>query len=188
MDEYCGEIKDRLVAIGECGLDYDRFNYASKEQQLAVFPHHFDLAEKHKLPLYLHNRNTGDDFFDIVAKNRDRFGSGVVHSFTGTAEEAKRIVDLNLFIGVNGCSLKTEENLEVLKTIPVDRIMLETDAPYCGIGNSYAGAKLVKTKFPMKNKPTEGYLLKGRNEPCRIVEVMEAVSTVLGVGEENYAR
>jgi TatD DNase family protein len=78
--------KDKLVAIGECGLDYDRLNYASKEQQLTVFPWHFALAEKLKLPMYLHNRNTGDDFYDLVRKNRDRFSSGVVHSFTGTTD------------------------------------------------------------------------------------------------------
>lgn len=51
-----------------------------------VFPYHFDLAEKYKLPMYLHNRNTGNDFYDIVRKNRDKFSTGVVHSFTGTVE------------------------------------------------------------------------------------------------------
>ena len=81
--------------------------------------------------MYLHNRNTGNDFFDIVKKNRHRFPSGVVHSFTGSIDEVKQIVELDLFIGINGCSMKTQENLDALKTIPVDRIMLETDSPYC---------------------------------------------------------
>jgi TatD DNase family protein len=65
------------------------------------------LAAKYKLPLYLHNRNTGSDFFDIVAKNREKFDTGVVHSFTGTEQELQKIIDLDLYIGVNGCSLKT---------------------------------------------------------------------------------
>ena len=56
--------------------------------------------------MYLHNRNTGNDFYDIVKKNRNRFSTGVVHSFTGTLEEIKQIVELDLYIGINGCSLK----------------------------------------------------------------------------------
>jgi TatD DNase family protein len=93
----------------------------------------------------------------------------------------KRIVELDLYIGINGCSFKTVENLETLKHIPLDRIMLETDSPYCEIRNSHSGASMVKTKFPTKNKRTAGFLLKGRNEPCKIVEVLEVASTVLGI-------
>lgn len=61
--------------------------------------------------MYLHNRNTGDDFYNLVRKNRDRFTTGVVHSFTGSIEEIKQIVELDLYIGINGCSFKTQENL-----------------------------------------------------------------------------
>lgn len=67
-------------------MDYDRLEWSTKEEQLEVFPYHFDLAEKYKLPMYLHNRNTGNDFYEIVRKNRDRFSTGCVHSFTGTQE------------------------------------------------------------------------------------------------------
>jgi TatD DNase family protein len=81
------ECKSKIIAIGECGLDYDRFNYADKETQLAVFPPHFDLAEETGLPMYLHCRATEGDFMRIVRENRHRFNGGVVHSFTGTAEE-----------------------------------------------------------------------------------------------------
>jgi TatD DNase family protein len=87
MEKLIEEMGDKCVAIGECGLDYDRLEYSSKETQLKNFPLHFDLAEKYKLPMYLHNRNTGDDFFKIVKENRHKFKSGVVHSFTGTDEE-----------------------------------------------------------------------------------------------------
>lgn len=84
-----------------------------------MFPYHFALAEKYNLPMYLHNRNTGDDFFKIVKENRKRFRSGVVHSFTGTSEELKQILDMDLYVGINGCSLKTEQNLKVLHEIPL---------------------------------------------------------------------
>jgi len=63
MYDLCEEHKDKIIAIGECGLDYDRFNYSSKEDQLKFYAPHFDLAEKTKLPMYLHSRNTGDDFY-----------------------------------------------------------------------------------------------------------------------------
>ena len=63
MEELIVEHKDKIIAIGECGLDYDRFNYSSKEDQLKFYSPHFDLAEKTRLPMYLHSRNTGDDFY-----------------------------------------------------------------------------------------------------------------------------
>lgn len=77
----------KILMIGECGLDYDRFEYADKTCQLEVFEPHFRLTEKHNLPMYLHSRATGNDFVDIVRANRGRFPTGVVHSFTGTMEE-----------------------------------------------------------------------------------------------------
>lgn len=55
--------KDKIIAIGECGLDYDRLNYSCKEDQLKFYAPHFDLAEKTRLPMYLHSRNTNDDFY-----------------------------------------------------------------------------------------------------------------------------
>ncbi len=80
--------------------------------------------------MYLHSRSTNGDFTDIVKKNRDKFSTGVVHSFTGDEEELNEIIDLDLYIGINGCSLKTMENCDIVKKIPLDRIMLETDCPY----------------------------------------------------------
>ena len=79
--------------------------------------------------------------------------------------------------------MKTQENLDALKQVPLDRIMLETDSPYCEIRPSHAASKMVKSKMPDKKKRTADYLLKGRNEPCKILNVLEAVSEVLGVKE-----
>ncbi|KRX00520.1 hypothetical protein PPERSA_06163 [Pseudocohnilembus persalinus] len=189
MVDFITQHKDKCVAIGECGLDYDRFDYCSKELQLKHFPMHFDLAKQFNLPMYLHNRNTGNDFFEIVKENRHKFGQGVVHSFTGTEEELKQILELDLFVGINGCSMKTEEQLENLKKIPLDKLMIETDAPYCEIRNSHAGMKYVQTKFKSvkKEKWKEDCLVKGRNEPCQIIQVLEVLEGVLEIPQERLA-
>lgn len=90
---------------------------------------------------------------------------------------------LGLFIGLNGCSLKTEENLRVVREVPLDHLMLETDAPYCGIGSTSQGFKHVKTFFP-EAKPDKfemGRTVKGRTEPSHIVQVAEVVAAVKGI-------
>ena len=82
-------------------------------------------------------------------------------------------MEMGLYIGVNGCSLKTEENLEMVKHIPIDRIMLETDCPYCDIRNSHASAKYVKTVIQKvakeKYKTSSDKINKDRNEPCTMI-------------------
>jgi TatD DNase family protein len=65
--------------------------------------------------MYLHSRSSNGDFPRIVRENRHKFSTGVVHSYTGDVEEMKQLVDMGLYIGINGCSLKTEENIEVLR-------------------------------------------------------------------------
>ena len=177
----------KIIAIGECGLDYDRYEFADKTCQLEAFEPHFRLTEKYNLPMYLHSRATGQEFNDIIRQNRQRFPTGVVHSFTGTLEEMQQLCELDLFIGVNGCSMKTAEQCEVVKVIPLDRMMIETDCPYCDIRNSHASAQHVKTKFPSKKKDKynpaaeEFAIVKDRNEPCTIVQVIEVIAALKGI-------
>lgn len=181
-----------VVAIGECGLDYDRLHFCKKETQLKYFEKQFDLAETTKLPMFLHNRNTGDDFYNLVKANRHKFKHGVVHSFTGTMEEMKRLIELDLYIGVNGCSLKTAENLEVVKEIPENRLMIETDAPWCDIRPthaSYAHLKNVPEEemalyappSKKKEKFEMGLMVKSRNEPCTMGLVLHVVASIRNV-------
>ncbi|KAL2759643.1 hypothetical protein ACRALDRAFT_1060352 [Sodiomyces alcalophilus JCM 7366] len=137
-----------LVAFGEFGLDYDRLHYCSKVVQIHSFVAQLEVAAslQPQLPLFLHSRAAHEDFVSLL---KQAFGpklerlekGGVVHSFTGTMEEAKELMDLGLYIGINGCSFKTAENCEVVKEIDLDLIMLETDGPWCEIRPSHEGYK-----------------------------------------------
>lgn len=119
------------VAFGEIGLDYDRLFLSAKEPQLKYFEAQLDLAVEIQLPLFLHSRAASEDFEELLAPRLAKLPkTGLVHSFTGTLEELNRLLALGLDIGVNGCSMKTEENLEVVKAIPLDRIQIETDGPW----------------------------------------------------------
>ncbi|KAE9028348.1 putative deoxyribonuclease [Phytophthora rubi] len=184
-----GKNEGKVVAIGECGLDYDRLEFCDRETQLKYFEKQFQLAEHTKLPLFLHNRNTDGDFYAMIAKNRSRFSNGVVHSFTGSKEEMLKLVELGLYIGVNGCSLKTADNLECMKAIPLDRLMIETDAPWCDIRAAHAGHGHVKTSW--QSKKAEKYapdcLVKGRNEPCTLIQVLEIISAIRGEDQDHVA-
>ena len=165
--------KDKFRMIGECGLDYDRLEFAGKEMQLKVFKKHFELSEMFDLPMYFHSRAAELDFLDVIEENKSRYPGGVVHSFTGTQNELDEILKLGLYVGVNGCSLKTEENCKNVKKIPMDRLLLESDCPYCEIRPKSAAAKFVKTKFKkvkkIKYNPKKDKLVNDRNEPCKIV-------------------
>merc|ERR1711862_875477 len=148
------------------------------------------MGEETKLPLFIHNRNTGQDLLELLKVNRHRFTRGVVHSFDDTLELANAFIELDLFIGINGCSLKKEENIQVIKDIPLDRILLETDRPWCDIRPSHAGYKYVKTKFETKieKKFQRGCCVKSRSEPCHIIQVAEVISGVKGIPLEDVAK
>uniref|UniRef100_A0A5B7BI20 Putative deoxyribonuclease TATDN1 isoform X1 n=1 Tax=Davidia involucrata TaxID=16924 RepID=A0A5B7BI20_DAVIN len=179
-----GVEKGKVVAIGECGLDYDRIHFCPSEIQKKYFEKQFELAYAMKLPMFLHMRAAAEDFCDILERNKDRFSAGVAHSFTGSADDRDKLLSFrNLFIGVNGCSLKTAENLDIVKGIPVERLMIETDSPYCEIKNTHAGVNFVKSLWPSKKKEKydQECIVKGRNEPCLVRQVLEVVAGCKGI-------
>jgi TatD DNase family protein len=144
-----GMVDKKVVAIGEVGLDYDRLEFCGKDVQLRCFEAQLQLAAATELPLFLHLRNAANDFINIMTKNKHMWkkGGGVVHSFDGTLEEARELLTLGLFIGINGCSLKHPDNCAVVANLPADKIMLETDAPWCDIRPTHASYK-VPPPFP----------------------------------------
>jgi TatD DNase family protein len=171
-----GLFSGKLVAFGECGLDYDRLNYCNRETQYLGFEKQLELATEYDLPLFLHNRNTEGDFLKLLTKYHDRLrGGGVVHSFTGSLEEMKEFTDLGYYIGFNGCSLRTEEGLANVAAVPEHLLLFETDAPWCGVKATHPGFSSLTTSFPTKKREkfAEGTMVKDRNEPCTMIQVLE---------------
>lgn len=142
-----------IVAMGEFGLDYDRLNYCNRVIQRHSFEAQLKVAAslQPQLPLFLHSRAAHGDFVAIL---KGAFGEklerlekgGVVHSFTGTMEEMNELMDLGLYMGINGCSFKTAENCEVVKAVRLDRLMIETDGPWCEVRPSHEGYKYLIEK------------------------------------------
>lgn len=202
--------KGRCVAVGECGLDYDRLFRAGKDDQKKAFRAQLAIAKKYHLPLFLHNRNSHADFVALLSEAGMHIDGGravggrggVVHSFTGEIEEMEEFVSMGYYISVNGCSMKTEALLEMIKRIPLGRLLLETgtstpsgslrsscktDAPWCSLTGGHASKEhltllpqhLRKLFIPLATQPErweEGKAVRGRNEPCAIGSVAFVVA------------
>ncbi|KAJ7071188.1 Mg-dependent DNase [Mycena amicta] len=198
--------KGRVVAIGECGLDYDRLHFCQKDVQRKYFRIQLSLAKKYHLPLFLHSRAAHSEFVEILKE--EGFGQdggkavggkgGVVHSFTGTPDEAIEVMNMGFHLSVNGCSLKTEDNMKAAKAIRPERILLETDAPWCSMTGGHASKEHLKSLpqslrdvyFPPSTRPENfvlGKSVKGRNEPCAIGGVAYVMHQLHGVPLEKLA-
>ncbi|XP_077545028.1 deoxyribonuclease TATDN1-like isoform X2 [Haemaphysalis longicornis] len=180
----------RVVALGEMGLDYERLHFCDKATQQRFFELQLRLVQPcGGLPLFLHCRRAGADMLNILRRNRTLFNGGVVHSFTDSREDAASFLELGLHISLNGCSLKTAENLDVAASIPGDRLVIGTDSPWCEIRPKHAGAKYVRTSFPTKKKEQfqPGFMVSGRNEPAKLVQVLEVLASVRGEDPDALA-
>ncbi|MCL1078467.1 YchF/TatD family DNA exonuclease [Parashewanella spongiae] len=123
---------NNVVAIGECGLDFNR-NFSPKAAQLEAFEAQLQLAANLNMPIYMHCRDAHNDFITLVKKYRARLKRAVLHCFTGSYEEMQQCIELDLHLGITGwvCDERRGTELaEVVKHIPSNRIMLETDSPY----------------------------------------------------------
>ena len=125
-------VNDKIAAVGECGLDYDRM-FSARENQIRCFEHHIKIAEELGKPLFLHERDAADDFIARFKKHSDICSRSVVHCFTGDKETLKKCLDMGFYIGITGwiCDERRGGALrEAVKLIPLERVMIETDAPY----------------------------------------------------------
>ncbi|MES2198923.1 MAG: TatD family hydrolase [Chlamydiota bacterium] len=155
----------KLVAIGETGLDY-YYEHASKEEQKKYLIKYFHLAKQVDLPIIFHCREAFADLFTFAEAEYSQ-GQALLHCFTGTLEEAKKVLDLGWFISFSGIATfkKSEALREVIQYVPLDRMMIETDAPYLA-PNSKRGKV---------------------NEPSFIVETAEMIAKIKQVPLEFVA-
>jgi len=121
-----------VVAVGETGLDYHR-DFSPRPAQLFAFERQLELGSRCGKPLFLHQRDAHADFLNVMDNMRGRIGAAVVHCFTGTKDELFDYLDRDFHIGITGwiCDERRGTHLrELVKHIPANRLMLETDAPY----------------------------------------------------------
>jgi len=152
-----------VVAIGECGLDFNR-DFSPRPQQERWFEAQVALAEELKRPLFLHERDAQQRFCEILAGVRKKVPT-MLHYFTGTRGDLKAYLDMDLHIGITGwiCDERRGMHLrELVKEIPLDRLMIETDAPF-----------LLPRTMPTRPKD-------GRNEPAFLPYVLQMVAACLG--------
>jgi TatD DNase family protein len=153
------------VAVGETGLDYNR-NFSTPANQRRAFAAQLEMAADVRKPLFLHCRDAFDDFYAMVKEAVAAGAHGVVHCFTGSQDEAMAFAELGLDIGVTGwvTDLSRGQALrEAVEFIPIERLHLETDAPYLGPKNA------------KKRRPY--------NEPANLVWVARAVAELRGMDE-----
>lgn len=158
-----------LVAIGECGLDFNR-DFSPRPIQKAVFEKQLELAQRFDLPVYLHERDAFEEQLAVIDRFVDTSGQirGVSHCFTGTRESVVAYLQRGLYIGVTGwvCDEKRGESLrDALSAIPLERLLLETDAPYL---------------FPKTLRPR-----KRNNEPAFLPHIGEYVASLLALSPEQ---
>jgi TatD DNase family protein len=159
-----------VVAIGECGLDYNR-DFSPRPVQDRWFEAQLALAADLGLPVFLHERDAHDRFIAILREHRGRIRAAVIHCFTGSDKELDAYLDLDMHVGITGwiCDERRGVHLRRLAPrIPEDRLMLETDAPFL---------------VPRQMKPRPS-----RNEPAFLPHVLEAVASACGRPVEEVAR
>ena len=156
-----------VVAIGECGLDFNR-NFSTPNEQLFAFEQQLKLACELGLPVFLHERDAFEAQIELLTKYRKELIGGVVHCFTGNIEQMNRYLDLDLYIGITGwvCDLKRGQTLrEAVKSLPLNRILMETDAPY------------LRPKGLANNRKVDN----GNNEPAYLPYIATQVANILNI-------
>ncbi|MCZ6501813.1 MAG: TatD family hydrolase [Gammaproteobacteria bacterium] len=165
--------QDRNVkAIGETGLDFFR-DFSPRDMQIRSFEHHIELATRLALPMFLHERDAYPTLAEVLKPTRDQLKDVVVHCFTGEKEALHAYLDLDCHIGITGwiCDERRGSHLiDLIKDIPADRLLIETDSPYLLPRN-------------VKPKPKSR-----RNEPHYLTVVCEFIAAILDVSYNELAQ
>jgi TatD DNase family protein len=156
----------KVVAIGETGLDYHYMN-SPREVQIASFKNHIELAKRLSLPLVIHVRDAHEDMVSILKEQIAEGVKGVIHCFTGDYLTANRYIDMGFYISFSGIiTFKNADKIrEAARIIPLERLLIETDSPYLA-------------PFPFRGK---------RNEPAYVVYVAEKIAELRGELLEKIA-
>jgi TatD DNase family protein len=164
IEQLCAH--EKVVAIGEIGLDY-YWDTSPKDIQHRVFREQIQLARKIKLPIVIHNREAHQDILRILKEERAVEVGGIMHCFSGSWETAKQCLDMNFYISFGGpvTFKNAKQPKEVLAQVPLDRLLLETDAPYL-------------TPHPFRGK---------RNETAYVRLVAETAAEIHGLSIEEIA-
>jgi len=167
-----------VVAIGECGLDYNR-NFSPPEVQRTWFEHQLQLACELNMPVFLHERDAHEDFFRILKQYSDKLPACVVHCFTGTQKELEAYLTIpNCYIGITGWICDERRGLHLRNSVPLipdDKLMIETDAPF-----------LFPRDLPLDKRVTTNKKDR-RNEPSYLGHVCHAVATCRGQTSDHVA-
>jgi len=151
--------KEKVVAIGETGIDYF-YDFAPKEVQKDVFRKHLQIAKQKSLPVIVHNREADDDILDIIKSEQDGTLKGVLHCFSGSPEVMEKALNLGFIISFTGnITFKKSQLTDVVKKIPLDSIMLETDSPFM-------------TPDPFRGK---------RNEPANVKYIAQKIAEIKSI-------
>ncbi len=164
-------VHPRVVALGECGLDFNR-NYSPHPDQEKWFVAQLELACELGKPLFLHSRDAHPRFAEILHARRDRLPPAVAHCFTGEADELRAYVKLGLYVGITGwiCDERRGRHLlELVREIPRDRLLVETDSPYL-------------TPRDLHPQPKAR-----RNEPAFLPHIVRTIARALGRPPEDVA-
>jgi TatD DNase family protein len=151
---------DEVIAIGETGLDYYR-DFSPREAQKELFRLHIALAREWHLPLLIHTRNSLDDAMSVL-KSED-FHHGVFHCYSGSTEQAEHIIEMGFYISFAGVLTFSKRAREVIQKLPLDRLLLETDAPFLA---------------PLGHRGK-------RNEPAFMVETLKCAANILDLRPER---
>lgn len=158
-----------VKAIGECGLDFNRM-FSSKENQQKVFEQQIVLASKQKLPLFLHQREAFDPWFALLSPYIGKIPAMISHCFTGNKQELKACLDADMYIGITGwlCDKKRGQELrDIVKYIPLERLLIETDAPFL-------------TPQNISPKPKSS-----RNEPKYLIYIVQKLAELIGCDQQK---